>query len=64
MIAASCADYRAFAAIDLERDDAGFGKKVDVPPMIIRGMRSHTQTVFNDVKIALGFMRLPCPCGR
>jgi haloacetate dehalogenase len=46
---ASCADYRACATVDLEMDDADFGKKVDVPLMIMWGVRSHTQAVFDDV---------------
>jgi haloacetate dehalogenase len=50
MIMASCADYRACATVDLEMDDADFGRKVDVPLMVLWGVESHTQAVFqNDV---------------
>jgi haloacetate dehalogenase len=49
MIMASCADYRACATVDLEMDDADFGRKVDVPLLILWGVQSHTQSVFNDL---------------
>jgi haloacetate dehalogenase len=51
MIMASCADYRACATVDLELDDADFGRKIDVPLMIMWGVRSHTQAVFNDALV-------------
>ncbi len=51
MIMASCADYRACASVDLEMDDADFGKKVDVPLLILWGVRSHTQAVFDDALV-------------
>jgi haloacetate dehalogenase len=49
MIMGSCADYRACATVDLEMDDADFGRKTNVPLLILWGAESHTQTVFDDV---------------
>jgi haloacetate dehalogenase len=49
MIMASCADYRACATVDLALDDADFGRKTDVPLLIMWGAESHTQAVFDDV---------------
>ncbi len=51
MIKASCADYRACATVDLEMDDADFGRKVDVPLLILWGIESHTQAVFDDLLV-------------
>lgn len=48
MIMASCADYRACATVDLEMDDADFGRKVETPLMILWGGDSHTQAVWGD----------------
>jgi haloacetate dehalogenase len=49
MIMASCADYRACATVDLALDDADFGRKTDVPLLILWGAESHTQAVFDNV---------------
>jgi haloacetate dehalogenase len=49
MIKASCADYRTCATVDLAMDDADFGRKIDVPLLILWGIESHTQAVFNDL---------------
>ncbi len=48
-IMASCADYRACATVDLAMDDADFGRKVETPLLILWGVESHTQAVFDDV---------------
>lgn len=49
MIEGSCADYRACATVDLEMDDADFGRKVETPLLILWGVESHTQAVYDDV---------------
>ena len=49
MIMASCADYRACATVDLAMDDADFGRKTDVPLLVMWGAESHTQAVFDNV---------------
>ena len=48
-IKGSCADYRACATVDLELDDADWGRKVEAPLLVIWGVKSHTEAVFDDV---------------
>jgi haloacetate dehalogenase len=50
-IRGSCADYRACAGIDFERDCKDFeaGNKLSMPALAIWGARSHTGTVWGDV---------------
>ncbi|MEK9721925.1 MAG: alpha/beta hydrolase [Rhodospirillaceae bacterium] len=47
----SCADYRACAGIDFQRDNADFeaGNKLTMPMLSIWGARSHTGTVWGDL---------------
>ena len=51
-IRGSCEDYRACATSDLEMDEADFaaGRRVACPLLAIWGARSHTGTVYGDVR--------------
>jgi haloacetate dehalogenase len=49
-IRGSCEDYRATATCDLELDTADLGRKVACPLLVLWGSRSHTETVFGDVR--------------
>lgn len=51
-IRGSCEDYRACATSDLEMDEADYaaGRRVTCPLLAIWGARSHTATVYGDVR--------------
>ena len=51
-IRASCEDYRACPTVDYEMDSADFekGKRISCPLLVIWGAKSHTGTVYGDVR--------------
>ncbi|MGB1235094.1 MAG: alpha/beta fold hydrolase [Planktomarina sp.] len=46
-IHASCEDYRAAATIDIEHDDADFGRKLDMPLLTLWAKRGVIETCFD-----------------
>lgn len=48
-IMGSCADYRACATVDLALDDADKDRRVTCPLLVLWGVKSHTEAVFDNV---------------
>ena len=62
-IIGSCADYRACATIDLELDEADWGRKITAPLLVVWGVKSHTEAVFDDVLAIWGDYAEHCEGG-
>ena len=51
MIHASCEDYRAAASIDIEHDNADFGKKLEMPILTLWAKKGVIETCFNGMSL-------------